>query len=175
MFGPCELKQDSAELRAIWYAVSRQMLPSESDSHRVGKKVSTSVQAYVSSSYYQVLPPSRKRHPCISYWKKICLKQTVCSDSTEVTTAVFWSCKHSFHNHSFIGYTEQLVFSMYFTKAQTNACSCLGRGCMCRSVLSEHSWLKAAAHTHFTQKRSGNTFFLEINVASPTRDTCRRM
>lgn len=46
------------------------MLPSESDSHKVGKKVSTSVQAYVSSSYYLVLPPPRKRHPCISYWKK---------------------------------------------------------------------------------------------------------
>lgn len=51
----------------------------------------------------------------------------------------------------------------------------LEEGVCGRSVLLVHPWLKAAAHTHFTQKRPANTFFLEINVASCTRDTCRKM
>lgn len=46
----------------------------------------------------------------------------------------------------------------------------LEEGVCGRSVLLVHLWLKAAAHTQLTQKRPRNTFFLEINVASRTRD-----
>lgn len=51
----------------------------------------------------------------------------------------------------------------------------LDEGVCGRSVLFVHPWLKGEVHTHFTQKRPGNTFFLEINVASGTSDTGMKM
>lgn len=47
------------------------------------------------------------------------------------------------------------------------------KGVRGRSVLLVNLWLKAAAHTHLTQQRSENTFFLEINVALCPTETCR--
>lgn len=177
MFGPCEIKRDTAELSSEQHG----MLQADRCCH---------LRVTVTRQGRSCQPQCRPMYPPLITWsshlpekdilvsvtgKNLSEANAVCSNSTEVTSTMFWSCKHSFYNYSFRGHTERLVFSMYFTKAQTNACCCLERGCMWKKCTVGTSVAESSAHIHFIQKRPGNTFFLEINVASRTRDTCRKM
>lgn len=135
------------------------MLPSESDSHKIGEKVSTSVQAYVSSSYYLVLPSPRKRHPCISYRKKICLKQTLCAPIRLKSQA---QCSGVANIPSITILSEDTQNVLYFPcillRLRRMLAVVLEEGVCGRSVLLVHPWLKAQL-TYTSFRRDLETHF----------------
>lgn len=133
------------------------------------------MQAYVSSSYYPVLPPPRKTS-LYQLQEKICLNQTFCA-LIQLKSQTQCSGLANIPSKTIPSEDTQniLYFPCILLRLRPMLSHVLEEGVCERSILLVPLWLKAAAHTQFTQKRPGNTFFLEINVASCTTDTCRKM
>lgn len=79
MFDLCELKHTLGSWRVQSSVVCcEQMLPCDSDSHKAGRKVSSSVKAYASSSYSRVPPLTPEKAILVSVTgSTFCVKRTV--------------------------------------------------------------------------------------------------
>lgn len=134
------------------------MLPSESDSHKIGEKVSTSVQAYVSSSYYLVLP-SPSIPSLYQLQEKICLKQTLCALIRLKSQA---QCSGVANIPSITILSEDTQNVLYFPcillRLRRMLAVVLEEGVCGRSVLLVHPWLKAQL-TYTSFRRDLETHF----------------
>lgn len=150
------------------------MLPCESDSHK-GREEGVNFSPGLSillklpgHSPFQKMPSFYQSQETLLVWSKPCAADS--TEATEVTSTIFWSCKHS------VIPSEDTQNILYFQCLLLRLAIFLEDKSVCvRHVLLVHPQLKAAAHTGFTQERPGNTFFLEINVASCRRETCKKI